>query len=262
MNIVTGEKIQKLCDIFLGRYEDFNYNPLMKIETSKYVNFNNINSVFNNPFYVFCYGDKINLLSQKIHLFQNNFILITHNSDVDIINKPFFLNILNYEKLIKWYGQNICFEHSKLRFLPIGLANSQWPHGDLSLFNDSFFLQNISNKTNKVYFNFGIHTNKVKRQLCYDSLINKLQWINNITHIDNLKRLSTYEFCICPEGNGVDTHRLWECLYLKVVPIVIQSDFTNILLHIFTFQTPIIYYFQLFKTISKSVSSSNKCSSK
>ena len=46
-----------------------------------------------------------------------------------------------------------------------------------------------------------------------------------------MKRLSTYKFCICPEGNGVDSHRLWECLYLKVVPIVIKSEFTNILLN-------------------------------
>jgi hypothetical protein len=42
-------------------------------------------------------------------------------------------------------------------------------------------------------------------------------------------RLSQYKFCICPEGNGVDTHRLWEALYLKTVPIIINSEFTNIL---------------------------------
>jgi hypothetical protein len=47
---------------------------------------------------------------------------------------------------------------------------------------------------------------------------------------DNLLRLNDYEFCICPEGNGVDTHRLWECLYLKVVPIVVNSQFTKLLI--------------------------------
>ena len=41
--------------------------------------------------------------------------------------------------------------------------------------------------------------------------------------------LSQYKFCICPEGNGADTHRLWEALYLKTVPIVIKSEFTYIL---------------------------------
>jgi hypothetical protein len=47
---------------------------------------------------------------------------------------------------------------------------------------------------------------------------------------DNLLRLNDYEFCICPEGNGADTHRLWECLYLKVVPIVVNSQFTKLLI--------------------------------
>jgi hypothetical protein len=137
-------------------------------------------------------------------------------------------SILNNEKMIKWYGQNICFEHPKLLFLPIGIANSQWEHGNLVLFNDVHFIQSIQ-KINKVYFNFNINTNSSKRKICYDSLENKLEWLGNIAPIENLKRLSSYEFCICPEGNGVDTHRLWECLYLKVVPVVIESEFTKIL---------------------------------
>jgi hypothetical protein len=60
-------------------------------------------------------------------------------------------------------------------------------------------------------------------------LKNKLDWLPLVSPNENLLRLAEYEFCICPEGNGVDTHRLWECLYLEVVPIVIESDFTTIL---------------------------------
>jgi hypothetical protein len=132
--------------------------------------------------------------------------------------------------MVKWFGQNICFQHPKLHFLPIGIANSQWEHGNLSLFSDTNFINNLSNKSNNIYFNFNINTNITKRQICYDILINKLQWLNIIQPIENMKRLSTYKFCICPEGNGVDSHRVWECLYLKVVPIVIKSEFTDILL--------------------------------
>jgi hypothetical protein len=73
------------------------------------------------------------------------------------------------------------------------------------------------NKINNVYFNF----NK--------SLKDKLNWLNTIYPVENQIRLSTYKFCICPEGDGVYSHRLWECLYLKVVPIVIKSKFTSIL---------------------------------
>ena len=24
---------------------------------------------------------------------------------------------------------------------------------------------------------------------------------------------------MCPEGNGIDTHRTWECLYMNTIPI-------------------------------------------
>jgi hypothetical protein len=60
-------------------------------------------------------------------------------------------------------------------------------------------------------------------------LKNRLKWLDNVCPQENITRLSTYKFCICPEGNGVDTHRLWEALYLKTIPIVIKSEFTEIL---------------------------------
>ena len=162
--------------------------------------------------------------------FQQKFILVTHNSDGEIRNTNEVNNILNCNKLIKWFGQNICIEHPKLFFLPIGLANSQWSNGNLSLFYNENFINNLkNNKTNNMYFNFNINTNFNKRQICYESLKDKLVWLNTIDPIENQKRLSTYKFCICPEGNGVDSHRLWECLYLKVVPVVIKSEFTSIL---------------------------------
>jgi len=27
-------------------------------------------------------------------------------------------------------------------------------------------------------------------------------------------------FVLCPEGNGIDTHRFWETLYMKSIPVV------------------------------------------
>jgi len=32
---------------------------------------------------------------------------------------------------------------------------------------------------------------------------------------------------ICPRGNGIDTHRFWECLYRGVVPIVKDSQWVK-----------------------------------
>jgi hypothetical protein len=226
--IITGERIQQLCDVYLGHEIDFYNNPVISKQKDKHVYLNNINEVFDNPYYIFCYGHNINIFAEKIHFFKNFFILITHNSDQNIENTNITNNILNNNNILKWYAQNICFEHPKLYFLPIGIANSKWSHGNLSLFNDINFISNICKKK-KVFFNFNIYTNKTKRNICYNILKNNLNWINNTDYLNYLNQLKDYEFCICPEGNGVDTHRLWECLYLKVVPIVINSSFSKIL---------------------------------
>jgi hypothetical protein len=34
-----------------------------------------------------------------------------------------------------------------------------------------------------------------------------------------LDDIYNHKFVLCPEGNGTDTHRIWECLYLNTIPI-------------------------------------------
>jgi hypothetical protein len=40
-----------------------------------------------------------------------------------------------------------------------------------------------------------------------------------------LRNLSTYSVVPCPEGNGPDTHRLWETLYMGGIPAILKSEF-------------------------------------
>ena len=37
-------------------------------------------------------------------------------------------------------------------------------------------------------------------------------------------------FVICPEGNGIDTHRVWEALYLRSIPIIQKNQISNFLI--------------------------------
>jgi len=227
--IITGERIQQLAQIYIGYNEDFNYNPLIRNQTKKHLLITSIIEPFNNPYIIFIYTHRYKEFSKKIHLFINPFILISHNSDENIYENHEVLSILNYNNLIKWYTQNLCFKHEKISILPIGFANSQWRHGNLSLFNNEKFINSLQNKTKKVFFNFSINTNPNKRQNCYDIISKKIPWLQFIDPINNLIRMKEYEFCICPEGNGIDCHRFWEALYLKCVPIVLNSPFIDIL---------------------------------
>jgi len=38
--------------------------------------------------------------------------------------------------------------------------------------------------------------------------------------ISYLSKLRSSNFTLCPEGNGIDMHRLWETLYMGGIPIV------------------------------------------
>jgi hypothetical protein len=228
--IITGEKIQQSCDMYIGNVHNFRANPLISNQPHKHVNIDLINKEFQNPYIVFCYSHVVNKLSTIINYFKNKFVLITHNSDHNIELNEFTMKILNNPNLVKWYAQNTIYQHNKLHLLPIGLANSMWAHGNLSPFNDITLTNNLHNKSKHIYFQFNINTNIEKRKICYESLQDKIEWLDNINPVQNLYRLKEYRFCICPEGNGVDTHRLWECLYLRVVPIVINTPFTQILL--------------------------------
>ncbi len=231
MEIIVGEKIQNISNYFLGDECDFRFNTYIYSQKNKHKYFNNLNNEnqIDNEKIIFCYGHNLEKLNKIINKFKNDFILITHNSDENIMeNKSYVINMLKSEKLIKWYAQNVFFENEKLHFLPIGIANSMWEHGREFI----RFYENNKNdihKTNNIYFYFSIGTNKEKRQPCYNTFKDKIEWLNSIKPYDNFKRLSTYKYCICPAGNGIDSHRLWECFYLKCVPIVLSDPLINIL---------------------------------
>jgi hypothetical protein len=225
---ITGERLQMLCDVYLGTDSDFNYNPRISIEKHKHLNINSIESntnnsySYDNPRLIFCYSHCIDILNKLsiISKFANPFVLITHNSDYAITSELGIKNILNSEKLIHWFASNLMIpETDKISLLPLGIANSMWSHGNLSMF-DNILIAN--EKPNNFYMNFKIDTNATARNECKTILEGKnLQYeYPNLSPSDNIKKLASYKYSICPIGNGPDTHRVWEALYTNTIPIV------------------------------------------
>ena len=70
MNFITGEKIQFLCDHFIGHKKDFRFNPnVNKNYKDKCINIESINDVINNKLLIFCYThliDKLDFLISGI----------------------------------------------------------------------------------------------------------------------------------------------------------------------------------------------------
>ena len=76
-------------------------------------------------------------------------------------------------------------------------------------------------KKNKIFANFNLNTNYFHRASAFKhAKKNRDCDLKNFTNYDNyLNNLSQYKFSLAPWGNGIDTHRIWESLYLGVIPI-------------------------------------------
>jgi hypothetical protein len=222
--LISGENFQQLADVYLGTYEDFAFNLLIMEQIEKHQLLADICTMYDNPPIVFLYPHHLNMFSEKLKYFCNPFTLITHNSDVNIKeDNPFVQKILDCQLLKKWWAQNLCFIHAKMQFLPIGIANSMWEHGKPELYN-TFHL-----KTHDIYNNYSIYTNVAERRECADAMESRASMLPMVTAREHVERLSKYKYCLCPEGNGVDTHRLWEALLLGSIPIVKNTPFTRVI---------------------------------
>lgn len=148
---------------------------------------------------------------------KGRYIFISHNSDLTI--NQTHKSILDDDRVITWFSQNIEFEHPKLFALPIGLGNQQYPHGDLRLLQH--IIEKDTTKDTLVYKNFNIDTNRHVRYYINETTTHKgIPMHGNIPQSTYFEHIARSKFVISPPGNGPDCHRVWECLYLKTIPII------------------------------------------
>lgn len=162
---------------------------------------------------------------------KNEVVVISGNSDYPI-NSSRMVNLP--ENVVKWYAQNALENHPKLEPLPIGIENKFHSHRDghgIGYLNSSSEKQNLIRESNnikptkKIYSNFNINTNfhyrNIIKNICIKS--QHIDWEEPRLSIKEFfNKVLNYESVVCPVGNGVDTHRLWEILYLNRIPITVK----------------------------------------
>ena len=231
-DFITGERLQGLADVSVIPFgcdvgeKDFDFVKTQQ-KNNNYTVFYYTDTTTEIPDYVL--NAKIIFINTwtldkffKIIFpkLKNKYIFISHNSDISFDNK--YVSFLNSEKVIKWFSQNVVADHNKLYSLPIGLGNQQYPHGNLKL------LKNINCNIPKdvlVFKNFNVTTNERDRHLC-DRITthNGIQMFSNQNQKEYFEHIARSIFVISPPGNGPDCHRVWECLYLKTIPILLNSS--------------------------------------
>ena len=164
----------------------------------------------------FCKTDYLEYFFRR-HAPSSPFVLFTHNSARPVGER--FRRELDRDRVVAWFAQNPVIEHPKLHALPLGLANTFWPHGDQSIFGRVLADPPAKSKLFDVSFTIG--TNPVVRSYCVEQT--GLEPEPRKPFEDYLRGVASAYFCISPEGMGVDCLRTWEALYLRTIPIVTRS---------------------------------------
>ena len=239
LHIITGEKFQSLCHHHISKDE----HKKFELQVDNHIDVDKFDFTdFDNDELVYCNSSLLNAgkpklieskLYEKLEQFKNPFELVLHNSDQNFGEKQLkYLDIPNCKKI---YTQNMDVIHDDVIPLPIGVANSCWKWGDLSVWEK--ILKEDIQKDNFIHFNFqkeGGLREENNRVYCYDSMIKKgIKFLPNMDYENYLKTLSTYKYSISPKGNGIDCHRMWESFYLKVIPICERSILTEYFSKIF-----------------------------
>jgi len=160
--------------------------------------------------------------------------IITHNSDHPIADK--YIDYINNSNLSSWFASEISIKHEKLKYIPIGIPNERVMHhsgqidhyhlGSRKIFEDIYNKNTYKSKLLSTPA-FDINTNP-NRKLC-ENICRKMGHENTrLTYTDYLSDIKNSMFCISPQGNGMISHRIWECMYLKCIPITTRlSSFTS-----------------------------------
>ena len=165
-------------------------------------------------------------LIKELENFDKEVIVITHNCDTNMDFSP-------PDCVINWFSQNVNIIHDRVESIPIGLENDCWyPEKKIKMIAK---LKEPRNYKNLVYMNHNISTNPAKRTKPYEVLKDK-SWVTTDMGVNGrrfdeyLDNIYNHKFVVCPGGNGIDTHRIWECLYMGTTPIMesnINGSFYN-----------------------------------
>lgn len=239
-DLISGDRVLSLCDVVITTREicafHKNYELHFRGQVIAVANFNNINtqlltdtlnSIPKNVVRIFIY-------THILEAFQNNifnllpkskkYILYTGNSDHVFDSK--YTPLLNSPLIKHVYAQNLNTCHQKATILPIGIANSMWNHGDLVGIYNVMSSTYLLKKKNAVYVNINVGT-FAYRQILLDEFSKQFPISTNKPFKEYLLEMSECMFSLACRGNGIDTHRFWESLYLGVIPIIINNKFTN-----------------------------------
>lgn len=150
-------------------------------------------------------------------------VLITGNSDQNFPKRLPLPKSINH-----WYCQNNAVLNSRMiKTLPIGLENSRLGRFKPSGFNQENFIDVIMDQilVPPMSMTNTIRIFAVKEALKFPKVFQVELKMFSEKDYSNLT--NKYRFILCCEGNGYDSHRVWETLYRGSFPVLLNSKWAQ-----------------------------------
>lgn len=163
-------------------------------------------------------------------------IWVTSHSDYPITNQLtlYYSSVLP----VKWLCINRDIDDDRLISLPLGITNDCDDSPIHRIYGNINIMLEVMNQPKPdlmmtVYINFNIHTYPSERTPVYQYFQSSGFGImdESDSTIEGrkryLERMRQCAFVACPRGNGLDTHRVWEALYMGSIPIIIRNNWNK-----------------------------------
>ena len=216
--IIQGNKFRALAHFTYAppfntegnTFQSNDYRHLVSTLDTRQLNDNDI--IYTHTFFAKSLFARLSKLDKQVRV-------ITHNADTAA-------DLIPPDNVKMWWSTNVNIQHSRVRSIPIGLENDIWfPEKKIKM---AQIVKKPKKFKNMLYMNHNVKTNPAKRQRPYD-ILQYEPWVtveygsNGKGFDEYLDNIYNHPFVVCPEGNGIDTHRVWECLYLKTIPIQVRN---------------------------------------
>jgi hypothetical protein len=184
------------------------------------------------PLLVFCKTDFVFNLFDALNEIDNRhpIVLCTHNSDYAIDDE---LYRHRHPSIAAWYAENAFVKgcgHHRVYAIPLGIERVLG--GGYS--SDKQVLINQLKKPRKIINDvYMCHNNvtNLKERTTAEAHFGGHPWCTHDPHgiqfADYIARVHSHRFVVCPHGNGMDSHRMWEALYMGVTPILKRNDWSE-----------------------------------
>jgi len=134
--------------------------------------------------------------------------------------------------LVKWFTINANIVHEKIVPIPLGLQNLHWRHNGNIQSDPLTYAGRAAVRKNKTLLaSFSMHNNIGERTTCLNMAHRAFGGMLDVRQVqrgdrendafvrDYFNKASRYKFILCPWGAGIDTHRLWEAMYMGCIPV-------------------------------------------